>query len=61
MVGSFNDAVRRGVVGAVVAVSHDRAFLETSCTHILDAAGSGATLGGRLLGLLSARSLRAEM
>ena len=57
----LNDAVRRGVVGAVVAVSHDRAFLETSCTHILDAAGGGATLyAGGYSDYLSARSLRAE-
>ena len=36
-------------------------LLETSCTHILDAAGGGATLyAGGYSDYLSARSLRAE-
>ena len=54
-------AVDSGDVGAAVAVSHDRAFLEGACTHTLDASGGDATLyAGGYSSFLRAKRARAE-
>ena len=59
--GVLNQAVGNGIVGAAIAVSHDRAFLETACTHTLDAGGGGATLyTGSYSSYLRAKRTRAE-
>ena len=59
--GVLNQAVANGIVGAAIAVSHDRAFLETACTHTLDAGGGGATLyTGSYSSYLRAKRTRAE-
>ena len=59
--GALRDAVSSGEVDALVAVSHDRAFLEGACTHILDASGGGANLyAGAYSTYLRTRQIRVE-
>ena len=59
--GVLLESLAVGAVGAAVCVSHDRAFLETACTHTLDASGGGATMyAGGYNGYLRARRTRAE-
>ena len=58
---ALREAVDAGDVDALIAVSHDRAFLEGTCTHVLDASGGGANLyGGTYSTYLRTRQLRAE-
>ena len=52
-------AVGAGLVGAVVAVSHDRTFLNRACTHTVDATGGGGVLyRGGYNDFLAARGAR---
>jgi ABC-type glutathione transport system ATPase component len=59
--GALQAAVRHRVVASVLAVSHDRAFLEHACTHMLDATGGGGALyRGSYVDFVAAKQRRRE-
>ena len=59
--GALQAAVRHRVVVSALAVSHDRAFLEHACTHMLDATGGGGSLyRGSYIDFVAAKQRRRE-
>jgi len=59
--GALQAAVRHRVVASVLAVSHDRAFLEHACTHMIDATGGGGALyRGSYVDFVAAKQRRRE-